>query len=55
MIDEAYDKTIQALHGNCIGQRRDECGWLWQVLVLEECSRFDLSRVLQPPFVIREQ
>ena len=43
MIVEAYDKTNQALLGNCSGlPKRDECGWLQQILVLKECSRSPL-------------
>jgi len=44
MIDEAYNKTIQALQGQCHGPLRDEFRWLQQILVLEECSRYDSKK-----------
>jgi len=50
MIVEAYNKTNQALLGNCSGQGRNECGWLQQILVLKECSDTELKEALQPPY-----
>jgi len=44
MIDEAYNKTIQALQGQCHGPLRDEFRWLQHILVLEECSRYDSKK-----------
>ena len=54
MIDEAYNKTNEALLGDCNGPKRDVCGWLQRILVLEGCNKFNWTTVLQPPFVLRE-
>ena len=50
MIVEAYDKTNQALLGDCPGPQRHECRWLQQILVLKECSDTELKEALQPPY-----